>query len=47
MPGEYRIREDLNDDALDFLCIEVTKPKIKPFLISTFYRPLNTSTQLI
>ena len=43
---EYKIRDDLKDDGLEFLCIEITKPKIKPFLISTWYRPPNSPVEL-
>ena len=43
---EYKIRDDHKDDGLEFLCIEITKPKIKPFLISTWYRPPNSPVEL-
>ena len=35
---DFVTRVDLQDDALEFLCVEIRKPKIKPFLISTWYR---------
>jgi len=35
----FKVRTDLQDEALEFLCVEISKPKVKPFLISTWYRP--------
>ena len=29
---EYKTRSDLSDPDLEFLCIEIQKPKAKPFL---------------
>ena len=43
---EYKIRSDLSDPDLEFLCIEIQKPKTKPFLLSNWYRPPNTSIEL-
>ena len=37
---------DLNKDDIEFLTIEINKDKIKPFLISTWYRPPNSSIDL-
>ena len=31
----FNLRNDLHDEALEFLCVEISKPKVKPFLIST------------
>ena len=31
---------------LEFLCVEISKPKVKPFLISTWYRPPNSCKDL-
>ena len=38
----FNVRNDLQDDALEFLCVEISKPKVKPFFISTWYRPPNS-----
>ena len=34
------------NEALEFLCVEISKPKVKPFLISTWYRPPNSCKDL-
>ena len=31
----FNVRTDLQDEALEFLCVEISKPKVKSFLIST------------
>ena len=31
---DFKIRSDLSDPDLEFLCIEIKKPRAKPFLIS-------------
>ena len=28
----FNLRNDLHDEALEFLCVEISKPKVKPFL---------------
>ena len=43
----YRIRNDLMNDNLEFLIIEVSKPRSKPFLVGTWYRPPNSSRDLL
>ena len=45
-PIQFKIRNDLKDDDLELLCIEINKPKMKPFLISTWYRPPNAPIEL-
>ena len=35
----YRIRNDLMNDNLEFLTIEISKPRSKPLIISTRYKP--------
>ena len=35
----YKICEDLSCDELEYLTVEITKPRTKPLLISTWYRP--------
>ena len=37
----FQVRSDLTIDDIEFLTIEINKDKIKPFLISTWYRPLS------
>ncbi len=31
----FNLRNDPHDEALEFLCVEISKPIVKPFLIST------------
>ena len=35
----YKIRQDLMPDYLELITIEIIKPKPKPFLLNTWYRP--------
>ena len=42
----FQVRSDLTIDDIEFLTIEINKDKIKPFLISTWYRPPNSSIDL-
>ena len=35
----YKERHDLQDDNLETITVEISKPKSKPFLINTWYRP--------
>ena len=35
----YKIREDLSSDQLKYLTVEITKPRTRSLLISTWYRP--------
>ena len=35
----FRLRPDLDNKDLEILTIEIIKPKTKPFLITTWYRP--------
>ena len=43
---DYKIRSDLSDPDLEFLCIEIQKPKAKPFLLSNWYTPPNSPIEL-
>ena len=43
---DYKVRSDLCDPDLEFLCIHVQKPKAKPFLFSNWYRPPNSPIEL-
>ena len=44
---DFRIRPDLNTQGIELLSIEISKYKTKPFLLSTWYRPPNTSIDLL
>ena len=35
----FTIRNDLNMDTLENLCLEIQKPRSKPFFVATWYRP--------
>ena len=35
----YKIRSDIMPDNLETITVEITKPKAKPFLLNTWYRP--------
>ena len=39
-------RNELVPDSLEAVCIEVRKPKSKPFLIVSLYRPPNSRSQI-
>ena len=41
-----KVRSDLSDNDLEFLCVEINKPKTKPFLISSWYRPPSSTVEL-
>ena len=43
---DFKIRSDLSDPDLEFLCIEIQKPRAKPFHISNWYRPSNSPIEL-
>jgi len=42
----YKIRSDLSDPDLEFLCTESQKPQAKSFLLSNWYRPPNSPIEL-
>ena len=42
----FNLRNYLHDEALEFLCVEISKLKVKPFLISTWYKPPNSCKDL-
>ena len=42
----FRIRNDLGHELLEMLTLEITKPQSTPYLISTWYRPPNSSLEL-
>lgn len=43
----YRIRNDLMHENLEFLIIEISKPRSKPFLVGTWYIPPNSQRELL
>ena len=43
----YRVREDLIIDKLECLTVEITKPRSRPFLVSTWYRPPNSPPDIL
>ena len=40
----YKIREDISSDELEYLTVEFNKPRSRPLLVSTWYRPPDTPT---
>ena len=43
----YKIRSDLIPPTLEAVCLEITKPQSKPFIVSTIYRPPNAPPCII
>ena len=41
----YKVRNDLVPTKLEVVCIEITKPHSKPFLVTTVYRPPSASSE--
>jgi hypothetical protein len=39
----YKIRNDLIPSELEAVCVEISKPHSRPFLVTTIYRPPNSS----
>ena len=42
----YIVREDLVSDQLENLSFEIIKPRSKPFIVATWYRPPNSPFEL-
>jgi hypothetical protein len=42
----FIIRDDLADDNLETITLEISKPKAKPFLINSWYKPPNTTLEI-
>ena len=42
----FQLRADLSPSNLECFTIEITKPRSKPFLVSTWYRPPQSSPDL-
>jgi exonuclease III len=41
----YKIRSDLIPPELEAVCVEITKPQSKPFIVTTIYRPPNANAE--
>ena len=39
-------RNDLVLESLEQICVEINKPKSKPFLVSSWYRPPNSKIEI-
>ena len=42
----YIVREDLDNELLEMLSIEIFKPKSKPFVVTSWYRPPDSPIEL-
>ena len=42
----FQLHADLSPNNLEFLTVEITRPRSKPFLVSTWYRPPQSSPDL-
>ena len=42
----FQLRADLSPNNLECLTVEINKPRSKPFLVSTWYRPPQSSPDL-
>ena len=42
----FQLRADLSPNNLEFLTVEITRPRSKPFPVSTWYRPPQSSPDL-
>ena len=43
----YELMHELAQDPLEWLCIKVQKPKSKPFIVDTWYRPPSSTTDIM
>jgi exonuclease III len=41
----YKIRSDLIPPELEAVCLEITKPQSRPFIVTTIYRPPNATAE--
>ena len=41
------MRDDLTDESLETLTLEITKPKAKPCIVNSWYRPPNSSQECL
>ena len=44
--GNNQLRADLSPNNLECLTVEINEPRSKPFLVSTWYRPPQSSPDL-
>ena len=42
----YKTREDLSTENLEWLTLEITRPRSRPFLVATWYRPPDSPVSL-
>ena len=42
----YKTREDLGTENLEWLTLEITRPRSRPFLVATWYRPPDSPVSL-
>ena len=42
----YKTREDLSAENLEWLTLEITRPRSRPFLVATWYRPPDSPVSL-
>ena len=40
----YKIRSDLISNDLEAVCVEITKPHSRPFIVTTVYRQTNATS---
>lgn len=43
----YVLRDDVVPHNLEMLAIEISKPKVKSFIVSTWYRPPNSLVEVL
>ncbi len=43
----YELMHELAQDPLQWLCIKIQKPKSKPFIVGTWYRPPSSTTDIM
>ena len=43
---DFQVRNNLSDNNIEFLCVEIKKPKSKHFLLSAWYRPPSSAVEL-
>ena len=43
----YKTREDLSTENLEWLTLEITRPRSRPFLVATWYRPPDSPVSLL
>ena len=46
-PVNYKRLIDFPDENMELVSIQVSKPKAKPFIVCTWYRPPRSATELM